>query len=74
MVIVGIICCTVAVIFLAFPKQSVVNAIQDLRGFQRPQIWWLAVIEWIVAFSGGLWGLTAILVMGCDELASDKNR
>lgn len=72
MVAAGIACCIVAVTFLAFPKQSVVSAIRDLRGFQRPQIWWLAMLEWLVLVSAWLWGTTAILVLCRSELAQGK--
>lgn len=63
MVVVGIICSVLALVFLAFPKDSLINAVRDLRGFQRPRIWWLAILEWGVFASVWLWSLTAIVVL-----------
>lgn len=62
MVFVGTLCCLIAIAFLAFPKQSAVKALQQLDSFQRPQLWWLALLEWGVVFSALLWGIVATLV------------
>lgn len=62
MVFAGTLCCLVAVVFLVFPKESAVKALQQLDSFQRPQFWWLALLEWGVVFSALLWGFVATLV------------
>lgn len=63
MLVVGTIGCLFAVAFLAYPKNSAIKALQHMSTFQRPDIWWLALLEWCVVASTLLWGFTAIMVM-----------
>ena len=63
MMIIGIFSCLIGAAFLAFPKESVIRAIQQLDEFQRPQIWWLAILEWCVVASALLWASAAVLVL-----------
>ena len=63
MLVTGIICCLIATAFVVLPKGSVIHAMKHLDTFQRPSIWWLAVLEWSVVGSALLWGSMATLVV-----------
>lgn len=59
----GVFCCLFAAAFLAFPKDSVMEAVRQAESFQRPCIWWLAVLEWCVVGTALLWACAASLVL-----------
>ncbi len=63
MLAVGATSCFFAAIFLFFPKNSVMEAVQQSGSFQRPDIWWLAMLEWCVVATALLWGCAASLVL-----------
>lgn len=51
-------------LLLVFPKDSLIAAIratQHHEPFYRPDIWWLAVMEWMVVFWMWLWMLACAL-------------
>lgn len=76
MMIAGIVCCVVAVAFLVFLSgdrdiHAAVKAIKGLGNFQRPQIWWLAILEWLIAVSGSLWAATSMIVLCRSQRAQE---
>ena len=49
---------TSSLVFLLYPKESVIRAIYAVahhQPFKRPQIWTLALIEWIVVVCVWAW-------------------
>jgi hypothetical protein len=61
MVIAGMLCGLFCLAFFVFPKDSLAMAIRHVGSgkWQRPHIWWLAVMEWCVVLSSCLWASTA---------------
>lgn len=58
MVALGLLSILSCLLLLACPKNSLITAIQAIQRhepFYRPEIWWLAVIEWVVVFCMWLW-------------------
>lgn len=64
MVFAGLVCIVFALSFLLIPKDSIGRLMKNIEQFQRPQIWWLAAVEWGILGSGLLWGMAAAAVLG----------
>lgn len=71
---VGVLCIFVALSFLVLPKGSISRALRNFEEFQRPDVWWLAVLEWGVLFSGLLWGAVATFVLCKISFSRSGNR
>jgi len=65
MVVAGIGAALLCVVFMVFPKDSLVAAIRNINTFKRPDIWWIAIMEWAVFFSMCLWVSMAMIVLWC---------
>lgn len=63
MVAAGLVCITAAVTFLIFPKDSIGRALRNIQEFDRPPVWWLAIVEWGILGSGIVWGASAAVVL-----------
>lgn len=55
----GLLGMVVALTFLLYPKGSIREALRNLETFQRPDFWWLPILEWSVLISSFLWGAAA---------------
>jgi len=71
MVASGMLCCLFCLAFFVFPKDSLARAIQQVGSgtFQRPHIWWLAVMEWCVVLSSVVWASTVVSVLWRNRLS-----